>query len=253
MTRWYPREHCKQGGFHPPRTGPSGNVIRSHSSAMRRHEERVDDAQAFANYVQLAPGVLVVYDRQPWRVVETAERPTDLWDDEYEKRFAEAVEAWERWGRGDRPEKATWSSRPMVIVLTPDGKPHEKPVHLIGPYHFSWQVLPEHYAICSACGELPPCRHELAEREADRQAASASVLMDIPPGHCLGCGEHITSRQQATRFPGPNLWRFDLSENSAVFHARRECSTPRERYREQWEQRGGVSQQAGLFADEETP
>lgn len=251
MTRWYPREHCKRGGFHPPLDRL--NRIGEPSSAMRRHEQRIHDKRVLANYVQLKPGVLVIWDRQPWRVVEVAERPTDLWDESYEKAFTAAVESWERFGRGDRPEKATWTSRPIAIVLAPDGKPHEKPIHLIGPYHHSWDVLPEHYAICSACGELPPCRHELAEREADRQAASASVLMDIPAGHCLGCGEFITSRQQATRFPGPNLWRLDLPENSAVFHARRECSTPRERYREQWEERGGMSQQAGLFADEDTP
>lgn len=249
MTRWYVSQPTKRGGFHPPLDRL--NRIGEHSSAMRRHEQRIDDKRILNSYVQLAPGVLVVFDRQPWRVVEITERPTDLWDESYEKAFAAAVESWERFGRGDRPEKATWHSRPMAIVLQLDGKPHEKPIHLIGPYHHSWDVLPEHYAICSACGELPPCRHELAEREADQQAARADVLMDIPAGHCLGCGEAITSRQNATRFPGPNLWRFDLPENSAVFHARRECSTPRERYREQWEARGGTRQQAGLFADEE--
>ncbi|MDX5568463.1 hypothetical protein PYK79_41410 [Streptomyces sp. ID05-04B] len=251
MTRWYPREHTKHGGFHPPLTAL--NRIGEPSSAMRRQEERIHDKRILADYVQLKPGVLVVYDRQPWRVIETAERPLDLWDDEYEKRFAEAVAAWERWGRGDRPEKATWSSRPMVVVLAPDGKPHEKPTHLIGPYHFSWQVLPEHYAICSACGELPPCRHELAEREADQQAARADVLMDIPPGHCLGCGEYVTTRQQAARFPGPNLWRPDMPDHSAVFHARQECSGEVERYRQQWEARGNTSPQPSLFPDEETP
>jgi hypothetical protein len=218
---------------------------------MRRQEQRIHDKKILADYVQLKPGVLVVYDRQPWRVVEITERPLDLWDDEYEKRFADAVESWERWGRGDRPEKATWISRPMAIVLQPDGKPHEKPIHLIGPYHHRWDVLPEHYAICSACGELPPCRHELAEREADQQAARADVLMDIPPGHCLGCGEYVTPRQNAARFPGPNLWRPDLPEHSAVFHARQECAGEVDRYRRQWEARGNTEQQTVLPLDDD--
>lgn len=250
MARWYPSQHYKRGGTHPPRT--SINRIGEPSSAMRRQEQRVHDKRILANYVQLKPGVLVIWDRKPYRVIELAERPLDLWGEEHEKRYAEAFEAWEKYGRGDRPEKTTWRERPYVFVLQPDGKPHEKPLHLIGPANHSWDVLPEHYWICAACGELPPCRHEIAEQEADRQAAAADVLMDIPPGHCLGCGEFVTARQQATRFPGPNLWRPDLPENSAVFHARQECSTPREQYRKQWEARGGMKQQPSLFADEES-
>ncbi|MFE1192888.1 hypothetical protein ACFW6E_08815 [Streptomyces olivaceoviridis] len=251
MSRWYVSQPTKRGGIHPPRT--SINRIGEHSSAMRRHEQRIHDKQILANYVQLKPDVLVVWNRAPHRIVELAERPLDLWGEKHEQRYATALEHWEIGGKhGERPEKATWSGRPYVFVLQPDGKPHEKPLHLIGPANYSWDVLPEHYAICAACGELPPCRHELAERDADQQAARAEVLMEIPPGHCLACGEFITSRQQATRFPGLNLWRPDLPENSAVFHARNECSTPREQYREQWEARGGMKQ-PDLFANEETP
>ncbi|MYU20760.1 hypothetical protein [Streptomyces sp. SID8352] len=250
MTRWYPREHCKRGGIHPPRT--SVNRIGGPSSAMRRQEQRIHDKEILANYVQLKPNTLVIWDRQPYRIIELAERPHDLWGDKHEMRYATALEHWDRYPHGERPEKATWDGRPYVFVLQPDGKPHEKPLHLIGPANHPWNVLPEHYMVCASCGELPPCRQEEAERYADRQAAQAEVLMDIPPGHCLGCGEHITTRQHATRFPGPNLWRPDLPDNSAVFHARQECSTPREKYREQWEARGGMNEQPNLFADEES-
>jgi hypothetical protein len=250
MNRWYPRQHYKRGGTHPPLTAV--NRIGEASSAMRRQEQRVHDKQILANYVQLKPGVLVIWDRQPHRIVELAERPLDLWGEKHEMRYATALEHWEIGGkRGERPEKTTWRARPFVFVLQPDGKPHEKPVHLIGPANHSWDVLPEHYMICAACGELPPCRHEEAERIADIQAAQADVLMDIPPGHCLGCGEHITSRQKAVRFPGLNLWRPDLPDNSAVFHARQECSGEADRYRSQWEARGNNDPQPSLYADEE--
>lgn len=250
MSRWYPRQNTKRGGTHPPRT--TVNRIGESASAMRRQEQRIDDKRILANYVQLAPGVLVIWDRKPWRVVEFAERPLDLWGAKHEARFAAATESWERYPRGERPEKATWEGRPVAFVLVPDGKPHEKPIHLVGPANHSWDVLPEHYWTCSACGELPPCKHEIAERIADMQAARAEVLMDIPPGHCLGCGEHITSRQKAHRFPGPNLWRPDLPENSAIFHARQECSGEVEHYRRQWEARGNSTEpQASLFTDEE--
>ncbi|WP_307073436.1 hypothetical protein [Streptomyces canus] len=193
---------------------------------MRRQENRIHDKRILADYVQLKPGILVVWDRQPYRVVELAERPLDLWGEKHEMRYVTAVEQWERYPRNwDRPEKATWDGRPFVFVLQLDGKPHEKPIHLIGPANTSWDVLPEHYAICSACGELPPCRDELNEREADQQAA---------------------------RFPGPNLWRPDMPDHSAVFHARKECEGEVERYRRQWEARGNQTDpQPSLFADEE--
>jgi len=249
MTRWYVGQPTKRGGVHPPRTAL--NRIGEPSSAMRRQENRIHDKRILANYVQLKPGVLVVWDRQPWRILSIDERPADLWGDKHEERFANEVATWERWQRGDKPERATWHERPFAIQLVPVADPKASPLHLIAPGGHSWDVLPEHYTVCVACGELPPCTHEVAEREADRQAARADVLMDIPPGHCLGCGEYVTPRQQAARFPGPNLWRPDMPEHSAVFHARQECSGEVERYRRQWEARGNTSQQPSLFADEE--
>lgn len=248
MTRWYVSQPTKRGGIHPPRT--SINRTGEASSAMRRQQQRVDDKRILASYVQLRPGVLVVWNRQPYRVVELAERPLDLWGEEHEQRYADALAHWDRFPHGNRPEKATWRSRPYAFIIQPDGKPQEEPLHLIGPADYSWEVLPEHYAICTACGELPPCSHELAEREADRLTAHNEALMEIPPGFCLGCGEHITHRQNAVRFPGPNLWRPDLPKNSAVFHARQECAGAVERYRRQWEERGGQEPQTLLELDE---
>jgi len=229
------RNATRRGGVLPPRTPPRRGT--SASSASRRHEDAVRDRLARRGYVQLAPGVIVVWQRQPYRVVAVEERPLDLWDERYEKRFAADIERWERTRFGDKPERATWWGRPFAVQLVPATDPEADPEHLIGPASHSWTVLPEHYAVCVACGELPPCRHELAEREADRQAARADVLLDIPAGHCLGCGEFVTARQQAARFPGPNLWRPDLPDHSAVFHARQDCATAVDRYRSQWEAR----------------
>jgi len=245
---WSPREHTKRGGVLPPLTRL--NRIGEPSSAMRRQEQRIHDKRLLADYVQLAPGVLVVWDRQPWRVIEVTERPIDLWGAKYEKAFEEDLAGWERYpNHRNKPEKTTWVGRPVAVVIQLDGQPADKPLHLIGPAHHRWDVLPEHYAICSRCGELPPCRHEEAEREADIAMAHAEVLMDIPAGHCLGCGEAITSRQKAVRFPGPNLWRPDLANGSAVFHARQECSDPVYRYRKQFEESGGQDQQTALDID----
>lgn len=250
MTRYWHARTRTLYGYTIPAAEPGKNLWQP-SSAIRRAENAVHERHLARRYVQLEPGTLVIYERQPWRVVAVDERPDDLWGQKYEDDYARDLKLCESRGF-DKPGRSTWRGRPIGVQIVPAADPNGEPVHLIAPGHHQWDVLPEHYAVCVACGDLPPCRHELAEQEADRIAARNEVLMEIPPGHCLGCGEVITSRQQATRFPGPNLWRLDLPENSAVFHARRECSTPRERYREQWEARGGTNQQSGLFADEET-
>lgn len=230
---WTPRQPTKRGGVHPPRTSVSR--IGQSSSARRRHEDRIDEKRILADYVQLTPGTLVVWERAPYRVIAVDERPDDLWGDKYEQRFASEVETWERWQRGEKPERSTWRRRPFAVQLVPVSDPKAKPLHLIGPGDHAWDVLPEHYSVCIACGELPPCRHELAEQQADRITARSQALMEIPYGCCMGCGEFVTHRQKAVRFPGPNLWRPDLPENSAVFHARQECSGDVEGYRRQWE------------------
>lgn len=250
---WKTRTPTKKG-YVGPRVRTGSARIGEASTAMGRKQERAFDRKRDENRVQLMPGVIVIYDRKPYRIVELRELPTDLWGEKWDARFESAVADWDRsQPRGtERPEKATWRGRPFGYVLQPDGKPHEELLHLIGPANYSWDVLPEHYAICNACGELPPCSHEINEGRVRESMDRAEELMAIPPGHCLGCTELITSRQKATRFPGPNLWRPDLPENSAVFHARQECSTPREQYHKQWEARGGMKQQAGLFAGEET-
>lgn len=233
---WRPRNPVLHG-FALPLPG-RGKSAWQPSSPMRRQENAVHARRMDRLYVQLEVGMLVIWERAPWRITAIDERPDDLWGDKYEQQFTSAVTAWERYKQHDKPERHTWRGRPIAVQITPVADPKADPIHLIAPGDYEWQVLPEHYAVCVACGELPPCRHETNEQQADVIAARNDVLMDIPPGHCLGCGEFVTRRQQAARFPGPNLWRPDLPENSALFHARKECSGEVERYRRQWEERG---------------
>lgn len=246
---WKTRTPTLYGYTLPP--AEPGKSMWQPSSAIRRAENAVHERRLARRYITLTPGVTVIYERAPWRVVAVDERPDDLWGKKYEEDFAHHMKLWESRKLGDKPERGSWRGRPMAVQIVPVADPKAEPVHLIAPGHHQWDVLPEHYAVCVACGELPPCRHETAEREADVIAARNDVLMDIPPGHCLGCGEHITHRQKAARFPGPNLWRPDLPEHSAVFHARQECAGEVDRYRRQWEARGNTNPQPSLFPDEE--
>jgi hypothetical protein len=252
MSRYWTTRTRTLYGYALPAAEP-GKAMWQPSSAIRRAENAVHERRLARRYVQLAPGVIVVWERQPWQIVSVDERPDDLWGDKYEDEFAHHLKVWESRKLGDKPERHTWRGRPIAVQIVPVADLKAEPIHLLAPGHHQWDVLPEHYAVCVACGDLPPCRHELAEQEGDLIAARADVLMDIPPGHCLGCGEYVTTRQQAARFPGPNLWRPDMPEHSAVFHARQECAGEVERYRRQWEARGNTSPQPSLFADDDTP
>ncbi|MFF7250434.1 hypothetical protein ACFZBU_41955 [Embleya sp. NPDC008237] len=104
---------------------------------------------------------------------------------------------------------------------------------LASPGHV-WQVMPEHYAVCRRCAELPPCAHETRESEIDAETARLEDLLRMAPGDCLGCGQPITDRMRYTRFPGPNLWRPDLPDDSAVVHARAACRPWAQKYHRAW-------------------
>ncbi|MGY0065187.1 hypothetical protein ACWY4P_53705 (plasmid) [Streptomyces sp. LZ34] len=201
-------------------------------------------------------GAIVVLDRQPWRVLEIREIPEDLWPAGFEAAWQKLVTDWveheaaraagepESWGAPRKPEpmpvRAEWQYRPINLVLQHAEKSNLEPRHVGACVSLDWQVLPEHYAVCRLCRELPPCRHQELEDEVAHTVEASDRLMAIPRGACLGCGETITSRMKATRFPGPNLWRPDWGTDSAVFHARgqRECSNGVWRYEKQWKQQG---------------
>lgn len=126
----------------------------------------------------------------------------------------------------------------MVLVIRPADQPTLKASHYAVRASRSFYVVPEHYSVCRLCNEIPPCSHVTTEAMVDYEMANTERLMAIPAGCCLGCGEPITSRMKAVRFPGPNLWRPDWGTDSAVFHARSDCSGSVASYRQQWEEKG---------------
>lgn len=173
---------------------------------------------------KLTPGTLVAWDRQPYRVIEVREREQANWPDAYR-------EAWVQQGM---PDPSTWYYRPRVVVLKPEDDPNAKQLNLQGPNSARWCTLPEHYPLCRLCHELPPCRHVHTERIMDRATEKMAETMAILPGTCHACKEPITKRQKSFTFPGPNLIRPDLGDNSAVFHTRGACSGLLESYDKRW-------------------
>ncbi|KOX38595.1 MULTISPECIES: hypothetical protein [unclassified Streptomyces] len=198
-------------------------------------------------HLRLRAGSIVVLDRQAWRVLEITGYPGDHWPEAYEKAWRDHVELW--WHANElrrannqavkpAPERAEFYKRPVVLVLRNDNLPRSAPKHWCAPASQDWQVLPEHYAVCRACGELPPCHHGEYPREEGprRPEQSGGIPFLVPKGCCMGCAEQIKPRMRTVRFPGPNLWYPDLGEDTAVFHARSSCEDQVECYRAQWQQ-----------------
>ncbi|KYG55072.1 hypothetical protein AWI43_12000 [Streptomyces sp. WAC04657] len=198
-------------------------------------------------HLRLRAGSIVVLDRQAWRVLEITGYPGDQWPESYEKAWRDHVELW--WHANElrrannqavkpAPERAEFYKRPVVLVLRNDNLPRSAPKHWCAPASQDWQVLPEHYAVCRACGELPPCHHGEYPREEGprRPEQSGGIPFLVPKGCCMGCAEQIKPRMRTVRFPGPNLWYPDLGEDTAVFHARSSCEDQVECYRARWQQ-----------------
>lgn len=178
----------------------------------------------YASTGRLAPGQIVVFKREPYRVVEFREVDAANWPDAYV----------EKWAEHGFPDVSGWYYRPVVVVLRDERDDTAKALHLQCSASKSWHVLPEHYAVCRRCGELPPCREVHNTAIADRAAERFEEQMAIMPGCCHACHEPITSRQKMHRFTGPNLVRPDLGDGSAVFHLRDSCRSGLRAYDERW-------------------
>lgn len=163
---------------------------------------------------RLRPGHLVVLYRQPHRVLD-APQPTPR--NEWTQRFAD------KWMEHGMPDLDGWQFRPYTVVARHEDRPDSRPARVLGSVNLSWWLLPEHYSICRLCHELPPCTHVHNEQIMEEAGQRMERALAILPGSCHGCREPVTARQKSVTFPGPNLIRPDLGDNSAIFHTRKGC------------------------------
>lgn len=177
------------------------------------------------NTTELTTGQIVIADRRPFRIDHVRELPSSEWP----RRF---IEAWRERGM---PDTSTWWDRPFHVTGIWEDPDEDTRSHMTtAPAGYSWDVLPEHYAVCRLCGELPPCSHVHNERIMERAAERMAEDMAILPNACHGCREPITSRQKSFTFPGPNLIRPDFGDNTAIFHTRGACLGALRSYDKRW-------------------
>ncbi|MBB4982522.1 hypothetical protein [Streptomyces nymphaeiformis] len=204
------------------------------------------DEDGKGTHLRLRAGSIVVLDRRAWRVLEITGYPGNSWPKSYEKAWRDHVELWwhanelrraENQALKPAPDRAEFYRRPVVLVLRDENLPRSAVKHWCAPASLDWQVLPEHYAVCRACGELPPCQHGENRPEGGprRPEQSGGIPLIVPEGCCMGCAEQIKPRMRTVRFPGPNLWYPDLGDDTAVFHSRSSCEDQVEYYRAQWQ------------------
>lgn len=189
---------------------------------------RSRDAATFVPFSKLEPGTLIVKQRRPFRITAISEINYANWPQEYTDAFLAST----------HEDPDTWSYRPRRITGHWEDQPAPEPgkdrLGLIANDAVSFDVLPEHYSVCRQCGELPPCAEIHNQGVVERAMATMDKAMAILPGFCHACCQPVTRRQRSIRFPGANLIRPDLPDNTALFHLRNECWSHADAYDQRW-------------------
>ncbi|GAX59003.1 hypothetical protein [Streptomyces olivochromogenes] len=193
--------------------------------AARPYDEWSPDEQdtTVVTAAEIVPGTVVAWNYKPLLIVRTEEINLANWKTSF-------VQAWQAAGE---PDHETWNGRPLYIHNRTD---RTKDPLKVGTAPASWKylVLPKHYAVCSHCGDLPPCREVFMDRVMAIEGKRIDFEMRLVHGACHGCGQAVTPREHSMLFPGDNLIRPDLGSNTAVFHTRHSCLPLALAYQERW-------------------
>lgn len=193
---------------------------------VRPYDEWFPDEQGGMTVVTAADitrGTVVAWNYKPLLILGIEEINLANWKPGFVK----------RWKTAGEPDPTTWEERPLYVRNRIDRT--KDPVK-VGTTPASWKylVLPKHYAVCSHCGELPPCREVFMDRVMAIEGKRIDFEMRLIHGTCHGCGEAVTPREHSMLFPGENLIRPDLGSNTAVFHTRQYCLPLALAYQERW-------------------
>ena len=168
-------------------------------------------------------GILIGHRGQAYRVVRVEDVNPGNWSER----------AREQWLAEKMPDP--WRRAPYrVVVKKADAGPDL--MMTVEPWMYvDWHELPEHYAVCVACGDPAPCAGHTQAKQAEWEMERAEREMSVLPGCCPACHEPISTRQKVHTFPGANLLN-PLGESDVRFHQRRQCRSGAQRYEEMWVQ-----------------
>lgn len=117
-----------------------------------------------------------------------------------------------------------------VIVTAVDATgADDRQYSMRAPARYLWTVLGEHYSVCVKCGDVQPCREQVAADVSSQEARQAERF-EIS-GVCPSCLQPVTARQRSITF----------EENVATilgppvtFHLRQKCMSGAIRYDQRW-------------------
>lgn len=165
-------------------------------------------------------GTLVAYEHAAWQIVEVKALPRDEWPD-----------AFGPYSPGSKPPYSV-RLRPARLANHPDPvRAAQKDEHFHVSSWFTWRVFadPDHYPVCSSCGEPMPCREEVGRKMAEEAVKDMSRYETA--GWCPACGEVITARQKTITF-AENL---NVPGGPPVtFHLRGSCVLSAASYEKRW-------------------
>ncbi|GAA3155414.1 hypothetical protein ACFQ0X_44075 [Streptomyces rectiviolaceus] len=194
-------------------------------NAPRSYEEWRPDQQdtTVVTAGEVVPGTVVAWDFKPMLITSIEEVNLANWKTSF-------VEAWRAAGE---PDPEVWDGRMLYVHNRQDQTGDPLRLGTAGA-SWKWLALPKHYAVCSHCADLPPCREVFLDRVMAIEGRRLDFEMRLVHGTCHACGDRVTPREHSVLFPGGNLIRPDLGTNTAVFHTRRSCLPIALAYQDRW-------------------
>ncbi|MEV6679445.1 hypothetical protein AB0N09_21710 [Streptomyces erythrochromogenes] len=183
-----------------------------------------------ASVICLEPGRLIPFRHQALRITDVHRLPVEDWPEAAHEKYRKTISGPARPARNPLDSIAelertstpeTWAAAPYRITghLTRVGV-EEQAVQLLVSGLRSFDLLPEHHAVCARCGLLAPCPEAGQEAETYMAMQELGRALRLAPGICHGCHKPIGPRERSYTVPGPNLIAPGLGDDTAVFHTR---------------------------------
>ena len=159
------------------------------------------------------PGQILAVNFNAWRVLAVVDLASETTEHGLKRDYrVDVAQILPGGAEGDLQVISTWD-----YEIYPE-RPHSKtpgvtlPAMIRGPH---WQLLPEHFSVCSRCADVQPCREQVRDAEVDRALDELERFDN--PSMCPACTEPITLRQKTLALPNV----ISPAGGTVTFHAGR--------------------------------